>query len=153
MAAKRVGPCGCAPAFHRGCSSLGPLLEAILQVPLPERELRSLRYLALPTPGVQPVVQHEPGQVFKARARGTHSRAIQLRAGQQLARDLHRLLLDHRKLVALADHLPPLVDLLVDVDLDRADTRAATVQGRSKGQRAVFAQVEGRVDDYADGSG
>ena len=44
-------------------------------------------------------------------------------------------LLDHRQLVTLGDDLAPLVDLLVDVDLDRADAGAAAVQRR--GERAA----------------
>src|SRR6516164_4855963 len=45
---------------------------------------------------------------------------------------------------------PVAIDLLVDVDLDRTDIAAAAVQCRSERQVAVFALVEGRVDDQTD---
>src|SRR5271165_6877258 len=47
----------------------------------------------------------------------------------------------------------PGVDLLVDVDLHWADVAAAAVERRSKGQIAVFARVERRIDDEANGAG
>jgi hypothetical protein len=37
----------------------------------------------------------------------------------------------------------------MNIDLDRADIAAAAVQCRSKRQVAVFALVEGRVDNQA----
>ena len=53
----------------------------------------------------------------------------------------------------LDEHPAPGIDLLVDVDLDRADIGAAAVERRSEGQVAVFPRVEGRVDDQADRAG
>jgi hypothetical protein len=82
------------------------------------------------------------GRLLDAGGRGLDRGAIELRAREDLAGDAHRLALDHRQLVALGDDLAPLVDLLVDVDLDRADAGAAAVQRRRERQRAVFAQVE-----------
>src|SRR5208282_952402 len=71
---------------------------------------------------------------------------------QDLPRHLHRLLLYERQLAPLGDYLPPLVDLLVDVDLDRADAGTTAVECRGERQRAVFAQIEGGIDDHADRS-
>src|ERR1700739_1632103 len=52
--------------------------------------------------------------------------------------------------MALHEFLPPRVDLLVDVDLDRTDVAAAAVERRRERQVAVFVRIEGRIDDQAD---
>src|SRR5258707_8973163 len=51
------------------------------------------------------------------------------------------------------ENTPPRIDLLVDVDLHRADIGATAVERRSEWQVAVFARVEGRIDDEADRAG
>jgi len=58
--------------------------------------------------------------------------------GQQFASRLHLAFLGERDLVPLHELSAPAKDLLVDVDLDRADVAAAAVQGRGERQIAVF---------------
>jgi len=88
--------------------------------------------------------------MLDARAGGLDRCAINLWVAQNLTRHPHRFLFDEGKLMPLGDDLAPLVDLLVDVDLHRADTGAAPVERRCERQRAVFAQVERRIDDDTD---
>src|SRR5262245_9042765 len=78
---------------------------------------------------------------------------VKLRTSQHLAGDAHHFLLHERKLVAFSDDLPPFVNLLVNVDLDRANVRATAVECGGKGKVAVFADIECGIDDDADRTG
>src|ERR1700676_1313574 len=53
----------------------------------------------------------------------------------------------------LHENTPPRIDLLVNVDLHRADIGATAVQRRSEWQVAVFPRVEGRIDNETDRAG
>jgi hypothetical protein len=83
-------------------------------------------------------------------ARRRDGGAIEPRVSQHLAGDAHHFFFHERKLVAFGDDLPPFVDLLVNVDLDRADVGAACIQRRSEWEVAVFADIERGIDDDAD---
>src|SRR5262249_12939020 len=67
--------------------------------------------------------------------------------------DSHHFLLHERKLIALGNDLAPFIDLLVNIDFDGTNIGAAAVEGGGKGEIAVFADVEGGIDDYADRPG
>src|SRR5260370_32610747 len=59
----------------------------------------------------------------------------------------HGLFLDELNLVLILHHLPPSIDLLMDVDFHRTDVRATTIQGRGERQVAVTPDVERRHHD------
>ena len=78
------------------------------------------------------------------------SSAVQARLAHHLADDPDGLLLDQRQLIALGHDLPPFIDLLVNVDLDRADVGAACIQRGSEREIAIFADIESGIDDDPD---
>src|SRR6185295_17624640 len=90
--------------------------------------------------------------MLEARAGSLDRRTVKLRTAKDLARDPHGFLLYKWKLVPLGDNLAPFVDLLVNIDLHRANAGAAAIERRGKRPRAVFAQIERGVDDDADRS-
>src|SRR5271166_1840341 len=152
-------PAGAAPApagsrarrrgWRPGCSLAPPVLE----IPAAEALFRRFRHLALPSPRIEPVVDGEARQALDGEPRRRYRRAIKPRVAQHLADEADGFFLDQRQLIALGHDLPPFVDLIVDVDLHRADIGAAAVERRGIGQIAVFTDVEGRVDDDADRTG
>src|ERR1022692_5068209 len=97
-------------------------------------------------------VHHEPREMLEARTGGLDRCAVELRTAQDLPGHPHGFLFYKWKLVPLGNDLAPFVDLLVNVDLHRANAGAAPVERRGKWQRAVLAKVERRVDDDADRS-
>src|ERR1700692_734430 len=72
---------------------------------------------------------------------------------QQYPGGLHCCLFGERHLMLLHENTPPRIDLLVDVDLHRADIGATAVERRSEWQVAVFPRVKGRIDDEPDRTG
>src|SRR5580704_8098954 len=135
---------------RRGCS---PLVSAIRAMPAMERLLGRMRDLAMFTPGVEAVVDDEARQVGERDVGRRDRSTIGRRAREQLAGRLHRGFLGERDLVSLHEFTPPGVDLLVNVDLHRTDIAAASIKRGGEGQIAVFARVERRIDDEADGTG
>src|SRR5215472_7900436 len=142
-----VGFCGWMPGYRRGCSLFA---SAVRLIPVVEGLCRRVRYLTVPTPGVETVVDDPPRQMRESRIGGGDRRAIRRRPRQQFTGRLHLDPLGQRRFVPLDEYSSPRIDLLVDIDLDRADIAAAAVQCRSKRQVAIFALVEGRVDDQTD---
>src|ERR1700676_346651 len=149
-AAARVASAVLERGSRRGCSFALSVFCPMLEVPLPERQCRRLRNVALAPPDVQRVVEHEPRQMLYARAGCRDRRPVELRAAEHFARNLHRLLFHERQLMALGDDLAPFVDLFVNVDPYRTDTGATAVERRRKRECAVLAQIERGIDDDAD---
>src|SRR3974390_2088937 len=114
------------PEWRPGCSSGPPVLD----IPAAKALLGRLRHLALPAPRVEPVIDCKAGQTLECKPRRRDGRAIEARLAHSLSHNPDRLFLDQRQLIALRHDLPPLVDLLVDVDLDRAHAGAAAVERR-----------------------
>src|SRR5262249_43104977 len=133
-------------ASCRGSSRAPPVLD----IPAAEGLLRRLRNLALAAPRVKPIVDGEAREMLDREASRRDGRAIKPRVGQHLACDAHHFFFHKWKLVAFGDDLPPFVDLLVNIDLDRADIGAACIQRRSEREVAVFADIECGIDDDAD---
>src|SRR5208282_2493620 len=125
----------------------------VLEIPAAEALFWRLRHLALPSPRIEPVVDGEARQVLDGQSRRRNSRAIKPGIAQHFADDADGLLLDQRQLIALGHDLAPFVDLIVDVDLYRADVGAAAVERRGVGQIAVFANIESRINDDPDRAG
>src|SRR5450755_2592229 len=138
------------PGSRLGCSFALSLFRPILEVPVPESRCRCRRNLPLAPPGVQWVVEHETRQMLYARAECLDRCAVELRAAEHFARNLHRFLFYERQLMALGDDLAPFVDLFVNVDPYRTDTGATAVERRRKRERAVFSQIKRRINDDAD---
>src|SRR6516164_985355 len=109
-----------------------------------------VRNLALAAPGIEPVIDRKAGQMLDGKTGRRDGGAVKLRIRQHPAGNAHHLAFYERKLIALRDDLPPFIDLLVNIDLDRADIRAARVERRGKWEIAVFAHIEGRIDDHPD---
>jgi hypothetical protein len=99
-----------------------------VDVPAAEGLLRRVGNFALAAPRIEPIVDGETRQMLDRQAGRRDRRAVQLRVGQHLAGDAHHFFFHERKLVAFGDDLSPFVDLLVNVDLDRADVGAASIQ-------------------------
>src|SRR5271166_132769 len=114
-------------APRRGWRPGPSLAPPILDIPAAEALFWRLWHLALPPPWVEPVVDGEARQVLDCEPRRRYRCAIEAGLAHHLADDADRLLLDERQLIALGHDLSPFVDLLVDVDLDRADIGAAAV--------------------------
>ena len=112
-----------------------------------------MRRLEVLPPCVEAVADDEPRQMGERRIGGGDRRAIGGGLRQQRAGGLHCRLFGERHLMPLHEHAPPRIDLLVDVDLDRADIAAAAVERGGKWQVAVLPRVEGRIDDEADRPG
>src|SRR6202040_2655595 len=112
-----------------------------------------VRYLAVLPPCVQAVVDDESRQMGERRIGGGDRRAIGGGLRQQRAGGLHHRLFGERHLIPLHEYAPPRIDLLVDVNLHRADIAAAAVERGGKWQVAVLPRVEGRIDDKADWAG
>src|SRR6266849_5299873 len=103
--------------FRRGWSSLH---SPVRVVPAVEGLFRRVRHVAVPAPGIEAVVDDE--------ARQMSERHIGRRPRQQLAGSLHRGFFGKWHLVLLHQLAPPRVDLLVYVDLHRADIAATAVE-------------------------
>src|SRR6516165_12312595 len=119
-----AGSLGPRPGYHRGYSLLP---SAICLIPSVEGLLWRVRHLAVPAPGIEAVVDHPPRQMGERHIGGGDRGAIGGGPRQQFAGRLHLDPLSQRRLVALDEHPPPRIDLLVNVDLDRADIAAAAV--------------------------
>ncbi len=81
----------------------------------------------MPPPRVQLIVECKAWQSLQTDFRGTDSDAIENRMAQHFACHSHGLLLDERNLVLFLHHLPPGIDLFMDIDLHRADVRTGHV--------------------------
>src|SRR4029077_4350870 len=103
-----------------------------------------MRHLPMLPPGVEAVVDDETRKMREREIGRGDRGAISHRPRKHLAGGLHRRLLYERDFVPLHELAPPGVDLLVDVDLDRADVAAAAIERRGKRQVAVLVCVEGR---------
>src|SRR5215469_1790942 len=145
-----AGFCGWMPGYRRGCSLFA---SAVRLIPAVEGLLGWMRHLTVSAPGVEAIVDDKPRQMRESHIGGGDRRAIRRRPRQQFTGRLHLDPLGQRRFVPLDEYSSPRIDLLVDVDLNRADIAAAAVQCRSKRQVAVFALVEGRIDDQTDRPG
>src|SRR5499427_5374247 len=145
-----VGFCGWMPGYRRGCSLFA---SAVRLIPAVEGLLGWMRHLTVSAPGVEAIVDDKPRQMRESHIGGGDRRAIRRRPRQQFTGRLHLDPLGQWRFVPLDEYSSPRIDLLVDIDLDRADIAAAAVQCRSKRQVAVFALVEGRIDDQPDRAG
>jgi hypothetical protein len=101
-------------------------------------------------PGVQVIVQSKAWEDFQTGFRGIGGHAIQVRMTQHLASQYHGLFLDELDLVLILHHLPPGIDLIMDVDFHGANVRATAIQGRGKWQLTVTLDVEGWHHDDPD---
>src|ERR1700722_12935325 len=113
-----AGSPGSTPECRRGGSLRA---SAVRKVPAMKCLLGRLRNFAMFAPGVEAVVDDEARQVRQRRVSRGDGGSIGGRMRQQFAGRLHGRLFDEGNLVALHELLAPGVDLLVDVDLDRAD--------------------------------
>jgi len=98
-----------------------------------ERLLGRMRHFAMRSPGIETVVDDEARKMGERRVGGADCSAISGRPRQQLACGLHRGSFGERRFVPLDQHPPPGIDLLVNVDLDRADIAAAAIERRGEG--------------------
>src|SRR5258706_12142728 len=112
-----------------------------------------MRHLAVLPPGVEAVVDDEARQMGERRIGCGDRGAVGSGLGQQHPGGFHCGLFGERHLMLLHENAPPRIDLLVDVDLYRADIGATAVERRSEWQVAVFPAVEGRIEDEADRPG
>src|SRR5215467_8329031 len=145
-----VGFCGWMPGYRRGCSLL---FSAISLIPAMKSLLGWVRHLTVSAPGVEAIVDDKTRQMRESHISGANRRAVRRRARQQFTGCLHLDPFGQWRFVLLDEYPSPRIDLLVDIDLDRADVAAAAVQCRSKRQVAVFTLVEGRVDDQPNRAG
>src|SRR5712675_2159256 len=97
-----------------------------------------MRHLAVLPPGVEAVVDDEARQMGERRIGGGDRGPVGSGLGQQHTGGLHGGLFGERHLMLLHENTPPGIDLLVNVDLHRADIGAAAVERRSEWQVAVF---------------
>ena len=105
------------PGFFLGFSGS----PAVCLIPAVEGLLGRVRQLAMLPPGVKAVVDDEARQMGERKiGRGDRS-TISGRPREHFAGRLHRGFLDERNLVLLHQLAPPGIDLLMDVDLDRAN--------------------------------
>src|SRR5258706_14478742 len=140
---------GSRPGSRHGCSWLS---SAVRLIPAMEGLLGRMRHLAMFSPRVEAVVDDKTRQMDEREIGCDDRGAISSRPRKQLTGRLHRRFLHERDFVLLHELPPPGIDLLVDIDLHRADVAAAAVQRRGEGQVAVLTRVEGRIDDEADGT-
>src|SRR3954452_17171103 len=141
---------GSKPGCRRGCSWFR---SSIRLIPAVESLLDRVRHFAVLSPGVEAVVDDEARQMGERRFGRGDRGAVGRGPGQHSAGGLHGGLFDQRHLVLIYENPPPRIDLLVDVDLHRADIGATAVKRRSEWQVAVFPGVEGRIDDETDRTG
>ena len=81
-------------------------------------------------PRVQLIIDCKAGQYLQTGFHGIAGHAIEGGITQHLACHDHGTFLDQVDLVLLFHHLPPSIDLLVNVDFHRTDVGATAVQGR-----------------------
>src|SRR5208283_4127358 len=106
-------------------------------MPAMEGLLRRMRHLAMLSPGIEAVVNNKARQMGERVIGGGNRRTVSGRVREQLAGHLHRRFLHKWGLVLLHELSAPGIDLLVDVDLHRADVGAAAVESRRERQVAV----------------
>src|SRR3979490_1265417 len=141
---------GSRPGCRRGYSWLRSPVRVI---PAVESLFGRMRHFAVLPPGVEAVVDDEARQMRQRRIGGGDRGAVGSGLRQQHPSGLHCCLFGERHLMLLHENTPPRIDLLVYVDLHRADIGAPAVKRRSEWQVAVFPRVEGRIDDEADRAG
>src|SRR5258706_6846272 len=117
----------------RMASRLLIISSAVCLMPGVEGLLRRMRILAVLTPRVETVVEDDARQMGQRGIGRRHRGTIRGGMREHLAGHFHRGFLNERDFVLFHELTPPGVDLLVDVDLDRADVRAAAVQRRGEG--------------------
>jgi hypothetical protein len=88
----------------------------------------SSRLLIASLPGVQAVVDDEPRQMGEGCIGGGDRGTVGGGPRQQYAGGLHCGLFGERHLMLLHENASPRIDLLVDVDLHRADIAAAAIE-------------------------
>src|SRR5271154_3576057 len=135
---------GWIPEFRRGCSLFA---SSVGVMPRVERLLGRMRVFAMPSPRVETVVGDEARQMGESKISCRDRGAISGGPRQQFSGRFHRRFLHEWDLVPFHKFPAPGVDLLVDVDLDRADIGAAAIEARSEWQVVVFVSIEGRIDD------
>src|SRR5258707_5649748 len=124
---------GSRPGYRRGYSSPRSPVRVI---PAVESLFGRMRHLAVLPPGVEAVVDDEARQMGERRiGRGDRS-AIGSGPGQQRPGGLHGGLFGDRHLMLLHENAPPRINLLVDVDLHRADIGATAGERRTEWQGA-----------------
>src|ERR1700746_3213230 len=97
--------------------------------------------LAVAPPDIEVVINGKARQRFKNGFSRSRRNPISLGMTQQFARDNHRLLLDERGLLLFVHDCAPGIDLFVNVDLDRTNVCAASVQRRGERELAVAANL------------
>src|ERR1700719_3010928 len=100
---------------RRGCSSL---ISAVRLITAVKCLLGRMRHLAMFSPGIEAVVDHEARQMGERKIGGGDGSTVSGWPREHFAGRLHRGFLDERDLVPLHQLAPPGVDLLVGVYLD-----------------------------------
>jgi hypothetical protein len=98
----------------------------MLLVPLMESLFGRLRDISMSPPSVQVIVEHEAWRDLQTGFHGIGSHAIDARVTEHLARHDHGFFLDELDLVFLLQHLPPGIDLIMDVDFHRSSDVGVT---------------------------
>ena len=96
------------------------------------------RQLAVLAPGVERVVEQEPRQVHQGRLPGGLGGVEGRRVGEGRPQRPHADPLGERQQPFGGDHAAPLVDLVGDVDLDRAHLGARPAERRVEGELAIL---------------
>src|SRR6516164_4267454 len=131
-------------------ASIITVLPAVASVPLVEGLLRRFGHVAVAPPGVEPVIDGEVRQDPQRGAAGLGGRPEGAGVAEQSAGQLHGCLLGGGEPAGIVHDLAPGIDLLVDVDLHRADVGAAAVDRRGERELAVTAHVGRGHGDQAD---
>lgn len=92
-----------------------------------ESLLYRMRQFTVFTPGIQGVVYGEAREGVQCCLGGARRNTVELRATEHLVSNSHRFLLHKLNLMLLFHHFTPGVDLVVNVDLHRADVGATAI--------------------------
>src|SRR6476619_2791432 len=118
VAPPAAGSLGSRRKFRRDWSLL---CSAVRLMPAVEGLPRRIRHLAMRPPGVEPVVDDEARKISQCNVGRGNRRSISRRPRQQFAGCFHGGFYNERNLVQFYEFPPPRQDLLMGVDLHRAN--------------------------------